>query len=72
MGLAHASHTCFQSQARRGPKLFLKPPWCVVSAQEVTQWRLCHFEKPLHNLADPRKKYAYSLLVRFAQSTFSV
>lgn len=32
---AHASHTCFQSRARRGPKLFSKSFGCVFSAQEV-------------------------------------
>lgn len=26
---AHASHTCFQSPARRGPELFSKRFWCV-------------------------------------------
>lgn len=35
VGQAHASHTCFQSRARRGPKLFSKTFGCVFSAQEV-------------------------------------
>lgn len=45
VGRAHAFRTCFQSRARRGPKLFSNPVWCVSSAREVTYWLPCYFGK---------------------------
>lgn len=44
-GRAHASHTCLQRRAGRGPKLFSEPFWRVASAQEVTLWLLWYFGK---------------------------